>query len=78
MKDIIIRGTAFRRELYIFLGAFAAAVCTNIFAIIKYDRPAIELVSMIGYVLFTAVLFYFTLLAIRLIIKLFYLIFKKL
>lgn len=68
MKDIVITGKQIRRELYILLGCFIFAVCLNIFAIIKYSRPAVELVSMIGYVIAATVIVYLLLLIIRLIV----------
>ena len=56
MKEIIIKGKSIRRELWILLGCFVFAVCVNIFAIIKYSRPAKELVTMIGYVFVVAII----------------------
>ena len=67
MRDIIIKGKDVRREAWILLGCLVFAECLNVFAIIKYSRPAVELVSMIGYVVFTAVISYLALLAIRLL-----------
>lgn len=70
MKDIVIKGASVRRELFILLGCFVAAVGLNIFAIIKYSRPATELVSMIGYVIFAAVCIYLVLWILRLLVLL--------
>lgn len=77
MKDITITGKAIKREVIYFIISFVAAVCMNIFAIIKYSRPAIELLSMIGFVIVAAVLIYVTLAVIRLIVSLVIRIVKK-
>lgn len=70
MKDITIKEKSIRRELWILLGCFVFAVYVNIFAIIKFSRPAKELVTMIGYVCAVAIITYIMLLAIRLIVLL--------
>ena len=70
MKDITIKEKSIRRELWILLGCFVFAVCVNIFAIIKFSRPAKELVTMIGYVCAVAIITYITLWLIRLIVLL--------
>lgn len=67
MKDITIKEKSIRRELWILLGCFVFAVCVNIFAIIKFSRPAKELVTMIGYVLVVAIIAYISLWLMRLI-----------
>jgi len=77
MKDIVITGKKIRTELFIALGCLAFAECLNVFAIIKYSRPAVELVSMIGFVVVAAVLTYLLLLIVRLIIALVISIVKK-
>ena len=71
MKDIVITRKALRRELFILLGCFIFAILLNIYAIIKYSRPAIEFVSMIGYVIVVTVIAYLILVVIRLIILFF-------
>lgn len=78
MKDITIKGKSIKRELWILLGCFVFAVCVNIFAIIKYSRPAKELVTMIGYVIIVAIITYIVLWAIRLIVLLIVWIIRKL
>ena len=70
MKDITIKEKSIMRELWILLGSFVFAVCVNIFAIIKFSRPAKELVTMIGYVCAVAIITYITLWLIRLIVLL--------
>lgn len=67
MKDITIKEKSIRRELWILLGCFVFAVCVNIFAIIKFSRPAKELFTMIGYVLVVAIIAYISLWLMRLI-----------
>ena len=67
MKDITIKEKSIRRELWILLGCFVFAVCVNIFAIIKFSRPAKELFTMIGYVLVVALIAYISLWLMRLI-----------
>lgn len=70
MKDIVITGKKIRTELLIALGCLAFAECLNVFAIIKYSRPAVELISMIGFVVVAAIITYMLLLIIRLVISL--------
>ena len=77
MRDIIISEKNVRRDLWILLGCLIFAELLNVFAIIKYSRPAIELVSMIGYVIVTALLCYVILLAARLLACLVIRIIKK-
>ena len=52
MKDIVITEKMIRRELYVLLGGFVAAMLVNVGAIIAYDRPWSELYSQIGFVFF--------------------------
>ena len=77
MKDITIKEKSIRRELWILLGCFIFAVCVNIFAIIKYSRPAKELITMIGYVIAVAIITYIALWIIRLIVMLIIWIIRK-
>lgn len=65
MKDIVITSKAICRELYWVLASFVLAVCTNIGAIIAYDRPWTELLSQIGYVVFITLGIYVILLVLR-------------
>ena len=65
MEDIVITGRKVKRELLIALGCLVFAECLNMFAVVKYARPAIELVSMIGFVVVTAVITYLLLLIVR-------------
>jgi hypothetical protein len=77
MKDVTIKGKSIKRELWILLGCFIFAVCVNIFAIIKYSRPAKELITMIGYVIAVAIITYIALWIIRLIVMLIIWIIRK-
>lgn len=70
MKDIVISGKVLKRELFIFLGCVAASWLLNVYSIIHYTRPAIELVSTIGYVVVLAVIVYLALWLPRLIVLL--------
>lgn len=70
MKDIVIPGKKLRNELFVILGCFIAACLLNVYAILKYSRPASELISMIGFVIVAAVLIYVALLVIRIVIAL--------
>lgn len=70
MKDIVISKRAIRRELYIFLASFFFGFLVNIYAIIIYDRPWIELLTQLGWVVFIAFLVYILLAIIRIIVYL--------
>ena len=77
MKDVTIKGKSIKRELWILLGCFIFAVCVNIFAIIKYSRPAKELITMIGYVIAVAIITYIIYWIIRLLVLLIIWIIRK-
>ena len=68
MKDVLLSGKMIRRELFVALACFIIAYGLNIYAILKYSRPAVELVSTIGYVIVTAVVLYFVLVLVRLLV----------
>lgn len=70
MKDIVISGKTVKRELYILLGCFVAALLENLAAVIIYKRPVVELVSCIGFVITICLILYILLLVLRLIVKL--------
>lgn len=67
MKDIVIKEKHIKRELYCLLACFVAAFAVNTGAVIAYDRPWIELVSQLGYVVFVTVVIYVLLLIFRLL-----------
>lgn len=78
MKDITITGKTVKRELLIVLGCFVAGVLVNVYAILHYSRPAVELFTQIGYTIVVSVVIYILLLIVRLIAWLIKLAFKKL
>ena len=69
MKDIVISGKTIKRELVIFALCLAAAEICNLFAIVKYSRPAVELLSQLGFVVILAALIYFTAWIVRILVK---------
>lgn len=77
MKDIIIPGRRLKNELLVLIGCFAAAFCTNIFAVIKYSRPFTELFTMIGFVVALTLVIYFLLWVVRIVVALVRLPFRK-
>ena len=68
MKSIVIDSKFVRRELLILLGCFVAAVIFDLVGIILYKRPAIELVTTIGYEVVIALAFYGVLALVRLVV----------
>lgn len=58
MKDIIITARRKKMELITLLICFILANLANIYAIIVYRTPAVELLTSMGYVLFATVFFY--------------------
>ena len=77
MKDIIITGRVIRREIIIVIVCLLVAELINLGAVIHYNRPASELVSMIGFVAFTAVIIYLILALLRAVAGLVCRIFRK-
>ena len=70
MKDIVISGKSVKRELVILGLCLAAAECCNLLAIIKYSRPAVELLSQLGFVVILAVLIYVAAWIVRILVNL--------
>ena len=68
MKPIVIDSKFVGRELLILLGCFVAAVIFDLVGIILYKRPAIELVTTIGYEVVIALAFYGVLALVRLVV----------
>ncbi len=58
MKDITITGRVVKRELAWIIGCFLVAFFVNVYAVVTYDRPAIELFSQLGFVVVIAAVFY--------------------
>jgi len=77
MEDIVIKKKTIRRELLIAFASFVIAYCCNIYAILHYHRPAVELVSTLGYVIFLALLIYIFLSVVRIVLAIVRRIFRK-
>lgn len=77
MKPIIIDSKFIKRELWILLGCFVAAVIFDLVGIILYKRPAIELVTTIGYEVVIALGLYAFLALVRVLVFLVSQLFKK-
>ena len=77
MKPIIIDSKFVKRELWILLGCFVAAVIFDLVGIILYKRPAIELVTTIGYEVVIALGLYAFLALVRILVFLVSQLFKK-
>ena len=66
MKDIVIRGRVLRRELFVLLGCMVVAVGVNVYAVLHFSRPAVELVTQMGFTVCTALAIYLVLWVVRL------------
>ena len=77
MKPIIIDAKFVKRELLILLGCFVAAVIFDLVGIILYKRPAIELITTIGYEVVIALGLYAFLALVRIVVFLISIPFKK-
>lgn len=77
MKDIIIKGTAVRRELLWIATCFVAAFLINTYAVVHFDRPAIELLSQLGFVVVITAALYILIAIVRVAVKLISLPFKR-
>ncbi|TLX74927.1 hypothetical protein E9993_11050 [Labilibacter sediminis] len=69
MNDIVIKRTHIYRELKIWLLALLVAEGVNIYAIIKYKTPWVELFTSIGFVMIFSLIFYLLALIFRLLYK---------
>jgi len=77
MKDFIIKGKTFERELKVLLGCAVFAYLLNIYGIIKNDTSWAELITMLHYVVRLAIAVYVLLWLPRLLIKLIRLLYKS-
>ena len=77
MKPIVIDSKFVKRELLILLGCCIAAVIFDLVAIILYKRPAIELLTTIGYEVVIALGLYAFLALVRILVFLISIPFKK-
>ncbi len=67
MKDIVVTSRRIRKECFIAACCLLAAFSVNVYAVIHYDRPWVELLSQLGFVVVIALGFYFLLAILRLI-----------
>ena len=77
MKDTIITGEQKKRELYYLLSSFIFAFLLNVFSVIKFKHPAIELLSQILVVILVAAFIYLTVVVLRLVWWLIYKLYKQ-
>ncbi len=77
MKPIIIDSKFIKRELWILLGCFVAAVIFDLVGIIMFKRPAIELVTTIGYEVVITLGLYAFLALVRILVFLIASLFRK-
>ena len=73
MKDIVIKASRIRRELWVALGCFLTSFAVNAGAVIAYAKPWYELFTQIGYVCIIALAIWIVLLVLRVL----YVIIKK-
>lgn len=58
MKDLVISARRIRREIRFAAAAFIVAFLTNLYAVVRFDRPWYELFTQMGYVVvITAVIY---------------------
>lgn len=77
MKPIVIDSKFVKRELWILLGCFVAAVIFDLVGIIMFKRPAIELLTTIGYEVVITLGLYAFLALVRILVFLVSQLFKK-
>ena len=77
MKPIVIDSKFIKRELWILLGCFVAAVIFDLVGIIMFKRPAIELLTTIGYEVVITLGLYAFLALVRILVFLVSQLFKK-
>lgn len=68
MKDIVISSRHIRRELWIFLGCVVAMELVNVYAIVDYGGKWSEMIMSLGFVVAAAVVTYFVVAVLRLIV----------
>jgi len=68
MKDLVIKGTRLKAELLVLAGCLVAAELLNVYSVIKFGTPWYELITQIGFVVVTALVFYVILWIVRLTI----------
>ena len=70
MNDIVISACRIRREGLFAAAAFIVAFAANIYAVIHFERPWIEILSQLGYVVVMAAMIYILLWIPRLLVAL--------
>jgi glucan phosphoethanolaminetransferase (alkaline phosphatase superfamily) len=69
MKDILIKGTALKREIVIWTIALVVSVGINIYAIVKYGNSWSEILTQLPVVVLISVLLYLLIWVLRGILK---------
>lgn len=77
MEPVVIDSKFVKRELFILLGCFIAAVIFDLVGIIIWKRPAIELITTIGYEIVIALCLYAFIAFVRIVIFLIMQLFRK-
>ena len=62
MKDLVISARRIRREIRFAAAAFIVAFLTNLYAVVRFDRPWYELFTQMGYVVVITAVIYLCLL----------------
>ena len=70
MKDIVIKVSRIKKEFWLFVLCVAAAFFVNVYAIIKFDTPWIELLTCFHVVVGLSILFYAVLVVLRSLLRL--------
>jgi hypothetical protein len=65
MKDIVISGRRIARELWMYGGCVFAALCVNVYAIIRFHTQWKELITTLHITLAVALVFYGVLAVLR-------------
>lgn len=68
MKDLVITGRRIAHELWIFAGCFAAALCVNVYAIIRFKTEWKELITTLHITLGLAAVFFGILALLRILV----------
>jgi hypothetical protein len=67
MKETVITPVQKRRELFILLFSAVAAVALNIIGIVKFDTPAVELLTQLPLVILLTLIIYVVIAVLRII-----------
>ncbi len=58
MRDLHIQASTLKRELRIYVSMFILAILSNVYAIVTYDAPWIELLTQLHVIVILSVVFY--------------------